>query len=274
MSWRSALSLIPLSLVLSCAGEEPIDSDEDPTPRCDGRQQADEADVDAPFDLDGDGFFDANDPGCQEAWTASQLDCDDSDPAVNPTAFELPCNGKDDDCRAASEDDPDNDGDGVGACTDCQDSVANVYPGAVDVCFDGLDNDCDGTNDNGCGEDYNGTWALDAPVTFGCSLLGVPLIDVDFQEVVVIWNPPYLAIGPSSPPGTLDGEVALDGTFIATKVASGDCVENYTFDGVFTSASTFEGAFVIDLESATPIINTCLGCPLMPQSFPVSGTKL
>ncbi len=45
-------------------------------------------------DLDGDGFGDPASPDC----TSPLLDCDDTDPQVNPAHAEVPGNGKDDDC--------------------------------------------------------------------------------------------------------------------------------------------------------------------------------
>lgn len=107
-------------------------------------------------DADGDG------------WPVEE-DCDDNDPAVNPSAPEL-CNQLDDNCDGVIDDEtsldapawhPDLDGDGFGnaydplySCTeptdvplsddpsDCDDTDPEVRPGATEVC-DGVDNDCD-----------------------------------------------------------------------------------------------------------------------------------
>ncbi len=65
---------------------------------CDGIQQATEDPVDAPFDLDGDGFYDDGNPQCAENYDADQLDCDDDDPDVNPDGTEVQCDGLDNDC--------------------------------------------------------------------------------------------------------------------------------------------------------------------------------
>ncbi len=83
-------------------------------------------------DLDGDGYDDI---------AAGGDDCDDSDPAVNPGAEEIPYDGVDNDCDAMTVDD-DLDGDGYTFDVDCDDENAASYPGAAEVC-DGVQNDCD-----------------------------------------------------------------------------------------------------------------------------------
>ena len=140
--------LLTVVLLSGCATddtpEEPIVCSED----CD-----DEADPDA----DGDGF-------------PASVDCDDAAANVFPGAEES-CNGVDDDCDDAVDEDAtdgstffaDADGDGFGdasqttvACeapegfvtdsTDCDDGNDLRAPGLVEVC-DGVDNDCDNTVD-------------------------------------------------------------------------------------------------------------------------------
>ncbi|MCB9764847.1 MAG: putative metal-binding motif-containing protein [Alphaproteobacteria bacterium] len=110
--------------------------------RCDGVQQRGEDYVDSAFDRDGDGFFDASVPGCQETYAADRLDCDDTDPDVNPESIEVLCNFKDDDCDEETLDDEDGDGDGYTACDDCDDVDPDVNPAALEVTCDGRDNDC------------------------------------------------------------------------------------------------------------------------------------
>ncbi len=91
-------------------------------------------------DNDGDGAFRTDLGG---------NDCDDSDSDVNPSATEVPYNGKDDDCDPSTSD-TDVDGDGVDALEvgglDCNDANEHTFPGAPETCGDGEVNDCDEPN--------------------------------------------------------------------------------------------------------------------------------
>lgn len=127
-------------------------------------------------DADADLFGDPADalmgcPGLVEGYVTSCLDCDDSNPAVNPGAPEV-CNGVDDNCNSAVDEGVeatlcrDIDGDLYGDpamsvrgcpglvlgyvmnCSDCDDANAAVRPGAAELC-DGRDNDCNGIADDG-----------------------------------------------------------------------------------------------------------------------------
>ncbi|MBK7974311.1 MAG: FG-GAP repeat protein [Deltaproteobacteria bacterium] len=75
-------------------------------------------------------------------------DCNDANANVNPGHAEVPGNGVDDDCDAATLDCADGDGDGYsvsgGSCgaIDCNDVNANVNPGHAEVPGNGLDDDC------------------------------------------------------------------------------------------------------------------------------------
>ena len=114
--------------------------------------------VDITADADADGF-------------GEDQDCDDTDAAINPDAEEV-CDGVDNDCSGAVDDNPidgftahaDDDDDGYGSAAatvfcshppygyvdnsdDCDDDLESVHPGAPEYC-DGLDNDCDGILDN------------------------------------------------------------------------------------------------------------------------------
>jgi hypothetical protein len=113
-------------------------------------------DPDAPrwyLDADDDQYGDAKISvvACKQpaSFVAQGTDCDDHDAAVSPGAAEI-CDGLDNDCDAATDEDFDGDGDGhapIGACDaghDCDDANPDVYPGAPELCNDSLDNDCDG----------------------------------------------------------------------------------------------------------------------------------
>ncbi len=139
-----------------------------------------------PRQADGDrnGTGDACQDGDGDGFTAD-VDCDDTDPAVNPAAAEVRGNAIDENCDGVAEDvdgdgvseaegdcndlDPlinpgasevrgntvdencdgmaeDVDGDGLSIAEgDCLDSDANVFPGAAQIC-DGLNNDCNDPN--------------------------------------------------------------------------------------------------------------------------------
>ncbi len=107
-------------------------------------------------DADEDGYS-VETEGC------GPVDCDDSDPDVNPGATEI-CNGIDDDCDDVTDQvDDDNDGFLAEACggDDCDDTDPDVHPGVFEaypgdpVCMDGIDNNCNGYTDGedaGCAE--------------------------------------------------------------------------------------------------------------------------
>jgi hypothetical protein len=111
-------------------------------------------------DLDRDGYGVPSDFRCLEnpiyPYTATRRgDCNDSDPAVNQGAEEILCNGKNDDCNAATPDNENVDGDPVTLCDgDCDDTDPGRYPGNPEVFCNGIDEDCsettpDDPNDDG-----------------------------------------------------------------------------------------------------------------------------
>ena len=92
-------------------------------------------------DLDGDGYYDKTNT-CSEG-----VDCDDTNPNVNPGAEEVCDNGIDDDCNGEVDEncgtDEDNDGFPV-EDGDCDDTDSTIFPGASEICGDGIDQDCNG----------------------------------------------------------------------------------------------------------------------------------
>ncbi len=120
-------------------------------------------------DADADTYGDATDSVTTcvvpAGYVLSATDCADDDPAVNPGATEIICNAINDDCSAATPDDPagvDADLDGFTAgCGDCDDTNFFVHPGVPENCADGIDNNCDAAIDGadpvdcppGCADD-------------------------------------------------------------------------------------------------------------------------
>jgi hypothetical protein len=86
------------------------------------------------------GYLDADMDGFDRT-----VDCNDSNPDINPAAQEIPYSGIDDDCNASTRDD-DLDMDGYASANDCNDSDASVHPNATEVPYDGIDQDCDGAD--------------------------------------------------------------------------------------------------------------------------------
>ncbi|MEI6510771.1 MAG: putative metal-binding motif-containing protein [Candidatus Uhrbacteria bacterium] len=127
-------------------------------------------------DADADGFGDPNAPfvSCEtiSAYVADGTDCDDGNAAVSPAGIET-CDGLDDDCDGAVDEEPvdgktfyaDADGDFEGnpdvmviACErpvdgyatkgyDCDDADPAIRTAATELC-DGVDNDCSGEVDD------------------------------------------------------------------------------------------------------------------------------
>ncbi|MCP4805152.1 MAG: hypothetical protein GY913_04535 [Proteobacteria bacterium] len=95
--------------------------------------------------------IDADEDGYEEL-----LDCDDTDPAVNPGAEEVPYDGVDNDCNELSPDD-DLDGDGYLEAVDCDDTEDDVHPDATELC-NGVDDDCNGDIDDAVGD----VWHVDS----------------------------------------------------------------------------------------------------------------
>lgn len=122
---------------------------------CDGQAQPSEDTVDAPYDVDQDGYFDGSNADCVAAYAADRLDCDDRDPAVHPGAVEVGCDGVDNDCDAATPDAVDGDGDGIDACLDCDDADDRVRPGNAEVACNQLDDDCDEATPDGADDDLD-----------------------------------------------------------------------------------------------------------------------
>ncbi len=155
---------------------------------CDGMIDEDATDAQAWYlDVDGDGYGDgaSSTLACEapDNFVSRGDDCDDLDISVHPEAEER-CNGTDDDCDGATDEDAvdasswflDEDGDSYGdddsaelSCSpppdaadrggDCDDEDSAVHPAASERC-DGVDNDCDEEIDEDDAIDAD-TWYVD-----------------------------------------------------------------------------------------------------------------
>jgi hypothetical protein len=260
------MRLSALLLVAACGNDVALTQDA----KCDGQAQPGEDPVDSPFDQDGDGFFDANNPACAATYPPGRLDCADGDAEVNPEIAEVTCNGKDDDCSDLTTDNVDVDGDGASACleVDCADDDAAVNPSAEEVCGNGLDDDCDGSVDPDCEIDYSGTYTLDQQILYDCGYFyGFQMVSIHFGTVTVTDQQTaisFQAVG-SSQPGRMSGTKTGNG-FFADHTLTGDCDESYSITGSFTDADHFTGTFTADYSGGL-----CLDCTQ--QTWTITGSK-
>ncbi len=249
----------------ACAGE--VVTPEPQPPVCDGVQQPGEETVDAPFDKDGDGYFDASDLDCLLAYGTNRLDCDDEDPELNPGKTEIPCNGLNDDCNGETPDAVDLDEDGTPSCRDCNDENPIQSPDNGELCWDGFDNDCDLEIDEACPPDFNGIFVLDEAVDYDCKRVAL-----QFSELSVQLTPPdgVRIETVDSDPGVLTGRLDDDDSvgLVLEHPDPYGCNERYILAGAFTSEDRFEGTLTAEWGPKKPCY-PCLG----PRQFTVTGTR-
>ena len=109
------------------------------------------------------------------------VDCDDTNPNINPNATEILDNNIDENCDGIAEitQVADNDNDGFNANEDCDDTNPNINPGVTDIPDNGIDENCDGadaitnTNDESCG----------IPTTINSRSIGRRRVAISWEEV-------------------------------------------------------------------------------------------
>jgi len=156
------------------------------------------------YDDDGYGRSDTTAKLCEDTsgWASVSGDCDDVDATRSPGLAES-CDGTDNDCDSAVDEDFDRDEDSYAAgvsCTvddlDCDDTDAAINPAATETC-DELDNDCDGQVDVGVTDgstfyvdsDGDGYGAASAPVTLCSAGAGYSTLSTDCDDAVAVANP-------------------------------------------------------------------------------------
>ena len=254
-------TLLLIAAALAACGPTPSNDDDDAASSdCDGEQDLGEFSPDEAYDADGDGFFDADDPGCAEFYDAAQLDCDDDDPLVNPGAVETECNEVDDDCDADTADSTDLDADGFTTCEgDCNDESQIVFPGADDEPCNGVDEDCNGDDGEPCDIDYSGTWALTSAVSYACTGW-----EISFDAMTLTHVGDDIAVVPDGcgacAPTNLQGEFNSDTQFVAGQnVPSGLCSAEFSMLGTFTNTDSVFGNLSVNFTGTDCGANGCTG---------------
>jgi hypothetical protein len=146
---RACYELPPEALIDSDPPEADTDTDTD------ADSDTDENPYGQDLDLDGDGY-------------PSSVDCDDTDPYINPGATDVAYDGVDQDCSGSDLSDVDTDGydaTEVGG-PDCDDQDASIHPDAEEICGDEVDQDCTDDPDDGA-LDADGDGYLDSSCTGG-----------------------------------------------------------------------------------------------------------
>ena len=231
-------------------------------------------------DLDGHGDIAAivvadPDMTCSSSGLSSTADdCDDGDPNISPTAFDLPGDGIDTDCDDFDSCYFDGDGDGYGddggvtiASTDadcndlnesatgddCNDNDAAFNPGAVEIPADIIDQNCDGLELCFTDEDDDdfGSKAEISTSDLTCSTLGLADDNLDCDDADPTVNPEAMEL--------VGDEVDqdCDGTEVCYADVDGDTwgtTSTVVSDGA-SCAESGESTNDLDCDDADPLVN-------------------
>jgi hypothetical protein len=233
------------------------------------------------IDYDGDGFgssrFEMKACDATPGWVASDSDCDDTNPAINPDAIEI-CNAIDDDCDGATDDDDDSvtgvevwyldsDLDGFGdadvsttACylmtgyvaddTDCDDTDADRNPDAIEVDGDGVDNDCVNDPPEISSLEINPIGAR----TDDTLILSIIDSDPDGDPIThdITWTVDGITVDTGST--ELDGSLFSRDQVVAAVVTPTDGTDSgSTVEASLTIANTAPGPAVIHITPSAPV---------------------
>ena len=203
-------------------------------------------------------------------------DCDDTNPNVSPTAFDLPADGIDDDCDGFDSCYFDGDGDGYGDdggdtigsmdadCSDanesesdddCDDNDPARNPGATEIPGDIIDQDCDGdelcfTDDDG--DDY-GTAVTVLTSDLTCSNAGLASVDGDCDDTDIGVNPGAIELVADEIDSDCDGSELcfFDGDGDGFGASDGSTVSS----GDASCADPGESTDSLDCDDGDPAVN-------------------
>ena len=282
---------------------------------CDGDVDED-PDLSWYLDADADGFGDegsasfvACDPG-SDAYASNDADCDDDSAEVYPGADEV-CDGLDNDCSGAADDDPtlfgtwypDTDMDGYGDATaastegcrpgddwsssadDCDDDAASVNPAGDETC-NGVDDDCNGETDEDESEwtayyeDADGDGAGVDTLVYGCDAESAGGTDNTWdcddgnpREPVFVST-----LGSSRGDGSLDRpynmiQAAIDVSTVCVSVAGGTYTEDIDFSGRSISVESQEDSSTTTIEGTgrESVVTVTAGESATLRGFTITG---
>lgn len=224
-------------------------------------------------DADGDGA------GSQTSFTqacvqpagyvTTSTDCDDANAGIKPGAFEVTCNGLDENCSGATDDHPDADADGAdicppgvagadGAIVDCNDNSSLVSPNAIEQC-NKLDDNCNSQVDEGLSQS---TYYQDSDQdTFGNESASVQdcAAPVGYTTVGGDCDDANNAVNPNATENIGDGvDSNCNGYSDGITTAAGTGTSGYGGDGGPATAASFNmpSSVTIDLQGNLYVADT------------------